>query len=366
MVVTPKPVTWIAGELRDALRREMEIRDTRGIEENLKTSGEEASGGVEKLSMKDRLRACLDRVMLSQVFDADGLWEALAELDEPLEQAAQVEAQQEAGKAEDITGKEDGPVVLEVQDSQDEDDSPISPASAEESKQRTATVSENPQQSEGLQQQSTRQTPAFILVTHFSTLLNSLFTSREKSAAHSLLQLLSSRLRYLSHGLPSQPLIMLLNSTTANQADDRPQKRDRGEGGPADKGGRKPLDATLRSVFNPPDIPYAQGYVSKAAAEYLRRNKPHFGMVFSQLLDVHLLCTRREDDAQGQIQDVMVVEVLLDEMGVWEGKIGSRKIREQRWGAVRVNRGRLVDGLEEGKKVYGDVRIVAGFGGPRV
>lgn len=65
------------------------------------------------------------------------------------------------------------------------------------------------------------------------------------------------------------------------------------------------------------------------------------------------------------------MEVLLDEMGVWEQKQkrGVRGSREQRWGAVEVKDRRVVDAFakgDKGKKEYGEVRPAAGFGGPRV
>jgi hypothetical protein len=95
------------------------------------------------------------------------------------------------------------------------------------------------------------------------------------------------------------------------------------------------------------------------------RNKPYYGLVFSRMLDLHLLCTRvprtRADGTalvanrgvgDGEVSFVWVVEVLLDEMGVYErdGKggfdWGRRRSREQRWGVVDVDgEGRVVDGV---------------------
>ncbi|KAK0390846.1 hypothetical protein NLU13_0349 [Sarocladium strictum] len=395
MVVTPKPVMSVAGELRDIVRREALKREA---EEAEREEGSGAPEEEEKLR-REKVRGCLDRVMLSQVFDVDGLWEILAELDEPDENNVAFrqdeEEEEEDGGTRSIDGaekEEGGRQVMEVKDSQDGEDSPISIPDVESPGNNTTTLreEETPHQQQQQQQQQQhhqdktpqqKQPPGFILITHFSSLLTTLFTHREKSAAHSLLQLLSSRLHYLSRSLPSQPLIMLLNSTTTsssstadsnnNKNNTAPQKRDR-EGVNVNRAKRAP-DATLRSVFNPPEIPGVQGYVSRAAAEYLRRNKPMFGLVFSQLLDVHLLCTRGEDDGgQQAVQvlgggDLMVVEVLLDEMGVWEGSgTAPRKMREQRWGALKLVKGRIVDGVEERGKVVEDVRVVAGFGGPRV
>jgi hypothetical protein len=213
------------------------------------------------------------------------------------------------------------------------------------------------------------------MVTHFSTLLTSLFTHRDKPAAHQALQLIGSHLRYLSRNLPTNPLVVLLNSTTSA---DTPSTDGTG-------GARAPLDPVLCSIFNSPTLPLPGYHVD---ARLARRNKPSFGVVFAQLLDLHLLASRvprGKEDADvvfaagtsraGEHEGarfVTVVEVLLDNMGIWEGKLGPRRNREQRWSAVRVADGRVVDAVqglradEARSTSYGEIRLAAGFGGPRV
>ncbi|KAF5019221.1 hypothetical protein F66182_8780 [Fusarium sp. NRRL 66182] len=288
LVITPKPTSVMLAGLRDAVKAELGQR-----------------GDVKDVKIK--LRQCLDKVMLSCVFDLDGLWEVLADLDpsEPAEEGAEKHDMMTAAAAAENAQ------VDEIQDSQDDDDdkafSPIRQASQPRSEKH----------------------PEVIMITHFSSLLTSLFTHREKSAARSALQLLGSHLRDLSRNLASAPLIMLLNSTTwpcsgpaATATSPPPAKQ-------------TPIDPTLRSVF------------STATS---RRTKPSFGMLFAQLLDTHLLCikiprTRLDAGAAVQRREEVgmswVVEVLLDEMGVWEGRKGARLGREQRWTAVDVERGRV-------------------------
>lgn len=246
--------------------------------------------------------------------------------------------------------------------------------------------------------------PDIILITHMSTLLSSLFHQREKSSAHEMLQLLASHLRYLSrapeHG---GPLVMILNSTssleatalettTTNQQAHEVAPPPGPPPGAPPTPGKRSLDPTLRSIFNPPPPPASRplSYAYRHDTPHARRNKPSFGLVFSQLLDVHLLCTRvprRRADAEealyawergtaGHVDYAWVVEVLLDEIGVWEGS-GTvvegvpRRSREQRWGAVVVRREaggvRMVDASER-KGDEGEVRIAlaGGFGGRRV
>jgi hypothetical protein len=200
---------------------------------------------------------------------------------------------------------------------------------------------------------------------------------------------------------------MLLNTTTTSPvpetftpAPDRPIAT-------GAKTQKRPLDATLRSIFNPgPNQAHKNGYgYGTAGAHLVRRNKPFFGATFAQLLDLHLLCTRvprTRGDAEtavalgagsDDVKYAWVVEVLLDELGVWEWEKGevekgqergnrreelrppSRENREQRWCAVDVRDGvRVVNsftvasasGSGSGSVNKRSVQLAAGFGGPRV
>ncbi|KAK1656306.1 hypothetical protein BDP81DRAFT_456962 [Colletotrichum phormii] len=249
--------------------------------------------------------------------------------------------------------------------------------------------------------------PDIILITHFHSLMTALFTRRDRQSAHDSLQHLSSHLRYISRTLETSPLIMLLNSTSSSKESTMSKTSVNAQGGPPPpppNGGEtgtssssKAVDPTLRSIFNPPALNITgYGYGGNQAAS--RRNKPTFGLVFSQLLDLHLLCTKiprdkedaerlytaapggigggGEDDGVG-VRFVWALEVLLDEIGVWEHetgagagaegkKRGARKSREQRWGVVDVRGGRVVDAFETVEKKVGEIRVVGGFGGPRV
>lgn len=316
LVITPKPQKTILGGLRDSIRAELRVQE------------------VPSEHITARTREALERVMLSCVFDLDGLWEVLAELDKP----ATPEAEEQQEKAAEVE---------EIQDSQDEDDDELFTQPPKPAAQRRTP----PEQI----------LPDIIVITHFSTLLTSLFTHREKSFAHSTLQLLGSHLRYLTRTLLSTPLILILNSTTTSGSTSNTTERHEPP---------KPLDQTLRSIFNPPPLPIP-GYIAPPST---RRNKPSFGLVFSQLLDVHLLCTRiprGKEDAEAAVEGmparyVWVVECLLDEVGVWEGNMGSRRRREERWAGVDIQGGRVVDGVGKRERNTGDVTVAGGFGGRRV
>ncbi|KAF5636328.1 uncharacterized protein FTJAE_6095 [Fusarium tjaetaba] len=309
LLVTPRPASVMLARLRDAVKSELEAKR------------------CTKDTIRMKARQCLDKVMLSCVFDMDGLWEALADLDyqvvEQKDGAVQDQVAADMGQ-HDTTYQFD-----EIQDSQDDDDEAFSPIH-----QASQPLAEEPCN-------QTQRHPDVIVITHFSSLLTGLFFHREKSAAHAALQLLNSHLRDLSRNLSSKPLILLLNSTSAVSS------------GPALATAASPakqsqVDPTLRSIFNPPPL---TGYSA-------RRTKPNFGLIFTQLLDLHLLCTKipkTRQDAEGavrqlpgdEIEMAWVVEVLLDELGVWEGHTGARSGREQRWAAVKVEKGRFEQAIDE-------------------
>ncbi|KAJ3955592.1 hypothetical protein N0V92_007887 [Colletotrichum tropicale] len=464
MVVTAQPPAAILPALRDAVKAELAARGVAGAE------------------VRGRLVSCLERVSITRVFDLEGLWEVLGDLDippeSPVSEASLVPEPEgdpqvllaPQGQEEEAASPEPEritlpdlkpafepqrrPVRTEIADSEEEDgisdgdvsdgkdndindrddkapapssselsdlspppssmasmlatpDPAVVPEDKEESdshddpnakqEEKPPTPREHPVEDQNRSRSPRREAepeppapPDIILITHFSTLMTALFTGRDRPSAHDGLQSLSAFLRYLSRSLSSSPLIMLLNSTSSSKSRTltEPPPIPPSEAPPppdesSSSSSSKPLAATLRSVFNPPqlDIP---AYAGHAAA---RRNKPTFGLVFAQLLDLHLLCTKvprtredaerlyappaRDDGGGGGVRYTWVVEVLLDELGVWEegAAPGVRRCREQRWTAVDVRAGRVVDAFEgaEGRpKNVGDVRVVGGFGGPRV
>ncbi|KAI8294004.1 hypothetical protein K4K56_003439 [Colletotrichum sp. SAR 10_98] len=416
MVVTAQPPAAILPALRDAVKAELAARGVTGAE------------------VRGRLVSCLERVSITRVFDLEGLWEVLGDLDIPPEspgsEAASLVPEMEEdpkvqlasqGRQEEVASPEPEritlpdlkpvyespqrrPVRTEIADSEEEDDisdgedgdvsdgkdndinedkddEALAPSSSELSdlspppssmasmlatpdpavvpedkeesdshddpdarqEEKAPTPREQPVDDQNRSRSPRREAepeppspPDIILITHFSTLMTALFTGRDRASAHDGLQSLSAFLRYLSRSLSSSPLIMLLNSTSSSKSktltEPPPMPPSEAPPPPDERSSSsKPLAATLRSVFNPPqlDIP---GYAGHAAA---RRNKPTFGLVFAQLLDLHLLCTkvpRTREDAErlyappdrgdggrgGGVRYTWVVEVLLDELGVWE------------------------------------------------
>ncbi|KAH6651872.1 hypothetical protein BKA67DRAFT_521092 [Truncatella angustata] len=369
--------------------------------------------GIGHTDVNAQVRQCLECISVSRVFDVEGLWEVLSELEEkppaPTTEKEEivhdlpVPAEPESSPLS--SPPPSSPITelpplrssrveeIEIQDSEDEGDLSSVPASpstlehktlpAEEPELPIPTLAEP--HHERLTYEESFTVPEIILVTHLSTLLNTLFTQRAKSSAHTTIQLLSSHLRYLSRSAGS--LIMLLNTTSntpatavANPASTVPTT----PGPPGKWSSERPLDPTLRSIFNQPP-PSHVGYGAGSVA-LSRKNKPAFGLTFAQFLDLHLLCTRlpktRADAANahappaapssaatGKVRYVWIVEVLLDESGLWDG-VGKRIDREQRWGAVEVKDGvRIVDAFEKKQERQHKTemfRLAAGFGGRRV
>ena len=331
-VITPRPRNEILAAVRD------------GVVSQMKADNGEGGGDL----LRAKVRGRLEHVMLSCVFDMEGLWEVISGLDTPPSPSSEKK---------------------EIKDSQDEDD--------ESGSEDDAAVT------------PPSQGPDIIVITHFGLLMTALFTHRSKPSAHETARLLASHLRHLARSLPSAPLILLLNSTASADTTSAAAAARKDSTGTATK---PPLDPTLRSVFNPPPLSgYGPAY-QHSGQDLSRRNKPTFGLIFSSFLDLHLLCTRvaRTDadadagEGGGGVENACeyatVVEVLLDEMGVWPGpkpgetdntRIGQeRRFREQRWGAVSVRDGRVVNAFEKDATTKvnktSEVRVVGGFGGPRV
>ncbi|RYP09466.1 hypothetical protein DL765_008416 [Monosporascus sp. GIB2] len=425
-----------------------------------------------------QVRACLERISVSQVFDLDGLWEVLGELEvpPPVDQPQgkgqgdgdgdrggdRVGGAGTAGEEEAVASASGAPPEShheseeqplqefpeapsrppvrdrrsereEIRDSEDEEEEGLSPTpsspppktttaksagvkvSAESSDPPAESPPPQPKQEKRAAKSKEERDPRahvpdIILVTHFSSLLTTLFMQRDKAGAHAALQLLSAHLRYLARS--AGPLIMLLNSTSSLSASSptTTTSHNTNTNNPsstaitaaaATNPDRRPTDPTLRSIFSRGTTTAAAAYAGHMGyTPSARADKPAYGATFAQLLDLHLLCTRvprtRADvealllplppslaggAAGAVVRYAWVVEVLLDEVGVWvwrddiDGDRGSdgrggdkgkglgentkmankdrdgdrnwewrRRSRERRWGAVDIRGGvRIVD-----------------------
>ncbi|PKS09388.1 hypothetical protein jhhlp_004003 [Lomentospora prolificans] len=321
LVISTQPTGVVARILRDAI-----MAQARG------TDGD----------VKGKAREVLAMASIVRVFDVKGVWEALDDLDVGETPSPFPTSPMECNTPErsQFTEADTKAIRDEIPDSDEEVSLSPSPPPA------PAAPAAEPMQKEskpGLCK------PDLILITHFSTLLTTLFTHTEKNTAHTSLQLLSSHLRHLARSMSSSPLILITNAITTSSSGPAPAAASL-ETGPlfhdssSARHRSRQVDPTLRSIFNTPG-PYQTNRSS---------GKPSFGLVFAQFLDLHLLCTkipRTREDAEAMAmgrsgEQVWVVEGLLDEQGVWDGRKGPRKGRERRWGVVDWVSGMVVDAFE--------------------
>ncbi|RYP75194.1 hypothetical protein DL771_002519 [Monosporascus sp. 5C6A] len=406
-----------------------------------------------------QVRACLERISVSQVFDVDGLWEVLSELETsppPPGGHGDGKGGKDGGDGGDsvggagTAGEEKAEASVndvppespeapprpqvrdrrnereEIQDSEDEEEDDVSPrtsspppktTTAESAEVKASAASSDPpaelpppppkpkQEKRAAKSKEEgdphAHVPDIILVTHFSSLLTTLFTQRDKADAHAALQLLSAHLRYLARS--AGPLIMLLNSTsslsvssstttitttTTTSHNTNPNATNPSSmattAAAARNPDRRPIDPTLRSIFSPGTMTAAAAYAGYTGyAPSTRVDKPAYGATFAQLLDLHLLCTRvprtRADveavfpplrpsvtgSAAGTVvRYAWVVEVLLDEVGVWvwrgddndgdrwSGGGGGEKGEDAREDREMADRGRDGDGDKERRREW--------------
>ncbi|EAA36592.1 hypothetical protein GE21DRAFT_2031 [Neurospora crassa] len=356
MIITTLSTTSLLPRLRLALVSEARVLQGNG------NAHHQVDRGV--------IMRCLERVLVARVFDAEGLREVLRELEE-------VEQQQQT-----VVSHSDG----------------------NEGRRGGGETGEK-----GTERKEDGLLPHLIIITNTSHLLNTLFTRNktgsDRSAAHNSAVQLSDQIRGLSR---RGPLVMMLNSTTSpttttSSSSFNTNSISMFDDNNNNKGPKQPDLSIMRSIFNPPPpTPLAPieaaapGYMgglvgghtagAPSAASYrgpggyggrgggygrnhhdnthlhphqtqtqsaARRNmKPSYGMVFTQMLDLHLLCTkvptrgrtRRGGGAYGGGGGgyggygggyVWAVEVLLDELGVYEGsdvvldKVSSREGGEE-------------------------------------
>lgn len=311
LVITPKPLSYISKFIMNVARSEL------------------SHSGLEDAESRRRCRAILDSVMLSVVFDIDGVWQTLSELLRSETSMASTSEYNDTGDSKAKKARNDDPVA-EIRDSEDEELSQfVSPLLTDSPRESGATSQDGPELTSAVRK------PEIIVITHFSTLLTSLFARREKTAAHNSLAFLKARLRELSSSPNSSPLILLVNST-ANEVNTKHKIP------PSDIAGYSAGNKSteyLRSIF--------------ASAHTLRPSRPSFGVIFNQFLDLHLLCTDvsiHDAVSLGKVsatrrlaQSPTLVEVLQDNLRI-DSPHDCKYHREQRWAVLGIANQRLVNG----------------------
>lgn len=336
LVITPKPLAPMSGLIMDIIKSE------------LSRSGRDLS------DISRQCLAALDSVMLSLVFDVDGLWQTLSDLEPPAGTSITTSTPSEAAPETKIKPLNGSP-ESEIRDSDDEELSQTADHTCAISQCHTRNLS---RKSPSIEPPPITSVPDIIVITHFSTLLTSLFATREKSAAHKSLALLKALLRRLSTTVDTNSLIILLN---CNISDSNEAQRV-AEGSSLSfsvANDTKLNDSTFRSVFS-------MGPSSRSI-------RPRFGTVFSQFLDLHISCTRfvtqqavlphryhgtlsTASEKLGSYRNLALIEILQDDVKADEPSDTGRN-REQRWALLELANHLIVNAFPLYGKLDGTARL---------
>lgn len=269
---------------------------------------------IERLLLSEDIRAttesqCLDRVSIHTIFDIDGLWQALASLETAAIQDATGQ-QCSQGRQEREKGKE----ILASDASED--------LSSQCSNLETGHL-------RGVDEPS--RSPAVIVITSFANLLDGLYIQRPRPLAHDLMLMLNMSIRRLSRNSTHLPLIILLNDTKNSKKQTEQFYGDRIAPN---------QDGSKHTVEHTSDVPLFR-LPSKTTSTGTK-----FGSIFTNLLDMHILCQPDTAISQpttitaGMVRYSSVCDNLdpsnrmvrvcidLDTQGQWTGALGPTMQRE--------------------------------------
>ncbi|PVH85020.1 hypothetical protein DL98DRAFT_511953 [Cadophora sp. DSE1049] len=381
------PLALLASVLKSRLLEARSLSAQNAVESGNHAVQEPATSKDDS-GIDEQVQQCLEMVAISRVFDIEGLWEVIGEVDYVGSSSTPGQNEQnENGKATlnvtdgfEVAEENIGNDRPEILDSE-EDTTPPSDVPSAIPKGR----GEEDREDEGIE---------IIIVDNMTHIINELFARKEKSDAHTLLTLLSSTLHTLSK--TNNILTILHNSTNlsnSNTSYPQPnQNPNRGEN-------HSTLHALpTRSIFS-------------SAAQ-----KPALGQIFAHFPDIHLFLHTLprgkrdaemlyggesdlsnndstagygldEEIASGEgVRYTTVIEVLKDEAPSLDDENGGGRrrkkfaYREQRWTAVDVSgdgMGLVCAFAEKGGGVktsvegrlsgeVGNVAKIWGFGGRRV
>ncbi|KAH6710930.1 hypothetical protein BKA61DRAFT_106528 [Leptodontidium sp. MPI-SDFR-AT-0119] len=291
-------------------------------------SRDDASGTEsEKDEVDDQVQRCLEMVAISRVFDIEGLWEVIGEVDHVLSASPDHGLVDEMVVEQDIGDDEPEPEILDSE----EDLTPPSSIPPPISKVQEEEASED----EGTE---------MIIVDNMTHIVNELFARKEKSYAHNILTLLSQTIHTLTK---TQNILTILHNTTNSSTTPYPPNP-------------HPPGQTQHTQSLYGKIPYS---IFPSSSQ-----KPALGQIFAQFPDIHLFLHalprgRRDagilygaveggddifdfdggsDDSEGGVKYVTVIEVLKDEAAILGedaaglgGEVGRKQFgyREQKWTA---------------------------------
>ncbi|KAF7954681.1 hypothetical protein EAE96_005800 [Botrytis aclada] len=277
--------------------------------------------------IQKEVNALLELVAISRVFDIEGLWEVLSELERPNDLPKNNGGNQELptikpsriSKPNEEEAEPLHKIPDEICDSEEEDIdlTPPPQPSVEPTAPIPSPIETNPE---------------ILIIDSMHSLISHLFTHSEKVSAHTLLSLLSQTLHTLTH---TQNILTILHNTTVSTSS-------------------RSNFTTQPSSRQPPPPPPPPNIHSIFPST---TQKPSLGRIFDDFLNLHILIsklpTKREDAETpycrdgntshfGNEEDVaysFVFEVLRDECPLLGGdrKAGRRfGDREQRWGVFEM------------------------------
>lgn len=255
---------------------------------------------------------CLGRISLHTIFDIDGLWQVLASM----EAAA---AQNDASAQQGSQGEQERENEKEIPDSDASEELNSQCSSAETGQLLTARTPSG--------------SPAVIVITSFTSLLEGLYIQRPRPLVHDLVLMLNMRIRRLSRSSAHLPLVVLLNDT--KNINEQPEQQ-----------------RSNTTVLNQDASKFVTDITSNiqltAVPAKLKTLTTKFGSIFTNLLDLHILC---QSDIAIRQPATMAVGLLqcnpicdtpwpskmtiracidLDTQGLWSGALGPTVQREGR------------------------------------
>ncbi|KAL2069041.1 hypothetical protein VTL71DRAFT_15379 [Oculimacula yallundae] len=371
------------------------------VQESGKSAVLTGKNGVE---IDEQVQKCLEMVAISRVFDVEGLWEVIGEVDHVDSASLDHGSRDQDGKGGENIGVAGGGDEAVEPDAAD--DQPEILDSEEELTPPVSPIVLNDQTEETSEDEGTE----IIIVDNMTHIINDLFARKEKNDAHTLLTLLSTTLHTLS--ATNNILTILHNTTNASTSS---------------KSNTNPLYPPPQTTHpkNPqsrnPNFNRTALHATTAHSIFLSATtKPALGQIFAQFPDLHIfmhrlpkgrgdaeaLCGGVESPVSDEARDstraikyTTILEILKDEAptpaplidGADSQEARQFGYREQKWTALELDaasgglcligafqekggmrgmgmsreRGgtRVEEGLSGG---VGNVAKVWGFGGRRV
>lgn len=268
---------------------------------------------IERQLLSEDIRAttesqCLDRVSIHTIFDVDGLWQTLASLEAATVQDAPAH-QFSQGRQESKKGEE----ILASDASED--------LSSQCSNLETGHIRRVDEPSDS---------PAVIIITSFANLLDGLYIQRPRPLAHDLMLMLNMSIRRLSRNSTHLPLIFLLNDTQSSKKQPEHFYGDRMAPN---------QDGNKHKVEPASDVPLFR-FRAKTTSPGTK-----FGSIFTNLVDMHILCQpdtalSQPARAAGMVRHGPVSDnpspsnrkarvcIDIDIQGQWTGALGPTMQRE--------------------------------------